>query len=147
MSTEHPDHPSFIDVPASERMYALEAILQRMRQESLSPVEEFAMQKAIALFLLGERVSWGILQSHVFQAARLELPDIEIAENIVDKAMNSLATKGLLHFEDDIGNQTIKVRIGAIMTRGREQECAVFVRSLYHFEYDSRNPKSGRDQS
>jgi hypothetical protein len=122
-----------VEAGTADRLRILDNIRERMKQESLSSLEDFIMQKAIALFLLGERVGWTSLYSRVAidgfnELSQLNLSDKE-EENEVVQAIASLESKGLLHFEDDDENRDTIMRICAI-----SENQSFLVRSLYQHE-------------
>ena len=127
------EQPAFEKVPPEDRMNILDGMRERMKRESLTALEEYVMQKAIAIFLRGERSGWSMLYSHVVQDGLAELGEINISdndeENEVVQAIQSLEQKGLLHFEDDKDNQDTILRINAI-----KDDQSVLVRSVYQFE-------------
>ena len=136
--TEHGSTPSgrtdFIEAGPEDRLDVLDGIRERMKQENLSPLENYVMQKAIALFLLGERVGWGNLHARVTQDGLAELSSSNISddekENEVIQAIEALEKKGLLHLAEEANYQfDPTVRIAAL----REGQSAL-VRIVYHFE-------------
>lgn len=136
--TGHGSIPSeqtdFIEAGPEDRLDVLDGIRERMKQETLSPLENYVMQKAIALFLLGERVGWSNLHARVIQDRLAELSSLNISddekENEVIQAMASLERRGLLHLAEETNypfDPTVRI---AALRKGQ----SALVRSVYHFE-------------
>lgn len=113
------------EVKAEDRLTAAQQILQRVLKEQLSTLEQYVLQKAVGLFLLGRRNSWGILHSGAAidgqsdLSAKPKLADDDSDE--VLQALTSLEQRGLLRFEaedSDIEDSDILCFIAAI--RGKQ---------------------------
>ena len=124
----------FIEAGPEDRLDVLDGIRERMKQEDLSPLENYVMQKAIALFLLGERVGWGNLHARVTQDGLAELTSLNISddekENEVVQAIESLEKKGLLHLTEETNYKFDPTVHIAALRKGQ----TALVRSVYHFE-------------
>jgi hypothetical protein len=135
MADSTSEQPELIEVPPNERFSAVEGILARMKQEQLTPLEEYVMQKAVVIFLTGERAGWGTLYGKIVRDALSELsptPRYEDDESRNDFiiAINGLEGKGLLHIDDS--EPDAGLRIGAIIS-----DKSALIRSVYHFERKS----------
>lgn len=125
------DRPALIEAKPEERMTIVDGVRERMKKVSLSFLEEYVMQKAIALFLLGERSNWVRLYARVMQDGQEELSVLQIpaqeSDTEVRQVMNSLEEKELLFFEKD---NEAELRIASVSD---QRSC--FVRSVHHPEY------------
>lgn len=92
-------------VSATERLLASHQMLERASRESLSVLQEYVLQKAIGLFLLGERNSWGIIHARTGIDGQSDLsPKPRLTDDGNDEVVIALAgleEKKLLHFEPE----------------------------------------------
>lgn len=133
---------NFIEAGPEDRLCVLDGIRERMKQENLSPLENFVMQKAIALFLLSERVGWSELCGRVTYDGLAELPSLKISDDHnkdeVVQAIESLERRGLLHLAEEEESSGLTMRIATLRDGQR-----ALVRSVYQFERKHSREKGG----
>ena len=97
-----PDSLPNQEVKAEDRLVAARQMLDRASNEQLSTLEQYVLQKAVGLFLLGKRNDWGALHTWAAIDGQADLPKkpylADDDSDDVRAALMSLEQKGLLHF-------------------------------------------------
>lgn len=89
-----------------DRIAVVSDILDHMKKSSLSRIQEYVMQKAIGLFLLGEHINRDRLYARVVLDGLAELTGINILinkqDNEIMQAINALEHKKILAYSEGV---------------------------------------------